>query len=140
MSEKKKTHVETNDVKHKYFDLMISGNIKTFVQIEPPYAILKGSLRNEIKTEITITPIKGHPFKIAEVNAKDGKEIDYKIKKIKVAEGTQYLLTIMNLRKVAGDYYDTIYLTTDSKIKPVIKINVRGLINNSGDTFTEGLL
>jgi len=37
-------------------------------------------------------------------------------------------LTVENLKKVGGRYSDTIYLKTDSKIKPEIKIRVYGNI------------
>jgi len=37
-------------------------------------------------------------------------------------------LIVENLKKGKGHYYDTIYLKTDSKIKPEIKIRVYGNI------------
>jgi hypothetical protein len=43
-------------------------------------------------------------------------------------EGAGYILIVENLKKEKGRYYDMISLKTDSKIKPLIKINVYGHI------------
>jgi hypothetical protein len=37
-------------------------------------------------------------------------------------------LTVENLKKDKGRYYDTISLKTDSKIRPLIKVRVNGYI------------
>jgi hypothetical protein len=41
----------------------------------------------------------------------------------------EYVLTVENLKNDTGRYFDTIKLTTDSKIRPEIKIYVYGYIS-----------
>jgi hypothetical protein len=120
----KRTIVKTNDSDNASFHLTITGNVEAFAQINPISAILQGSQGNEIKAEITITPNRKHPFKVLEVKAKGGKDISFELKEDKVAGGLQYLLTVANIRQAKGSYNDTIYLKTDSDIKPEIKISV----------------
>lgn len=127
-SVEKRPHVETNDPTHASFNLTITGKVETFVQINPASAILKGSQSDEIKTEIAITPNKGRPFKILEVKTKEGKNISCELKETKAADGLQYILTVVNLSKDKGIYNDTIFLKTDSEVKPEIKIYVSGEI------------
>jgi len=54
--------------------------------------------------------------------------IGLRLKEVKISEREAYILTVENLKKTEGGYRDTIYLKTDSKIKPEIKINVHGNI------------
>jgi hypothetical protein len=41
-----------------------------------------------------------------------------------------YVLTVENLKNDKGRYFDTIKLTTDSKLRPEIKIHVYGYISD----------
>lgn len=52
----------------------------------------------------------------------------FTLQEVKRPEGVGYVLTAENLKKDKGRYYDMITLKTDSKIKPLIKINVYGTI------------
>lgn len=54
--------------------------------------------------------------------------IRFTLEEAKPPRGTGYILTVENLKKEKGRYYDLISLKTDSKIKPLIKINVYGQI------------
>jgi len=69
------------------------------------------------------------PFKILGVKAQKGKDISYKIKKvITPSKESEYLLTVTNQKNEKSRFFDTIYLETDSKIRPEIKISVYGNI------------
>jgi len=50
------------------------------------------------------------------------------LKEVRISEREAYILIVENLKKRQGRYRDTIYLKTDSKIKPEIKIRVYGNI------------
>jgi len=76
-------------------------------------------------------PEKKYPFKILGVKAQKGKDINYKIEKIITpSKVLEYLLTVTNLKNEKGRFFDIIYLETDSKIRPEIKISVYGNITD----------
>jgi hypothetical protein len=64
------------------------------------------------------------------VTAINGKYIRYALEKNKSSEKIEYVLTVENLKNDTGRYFDTIKLTTDSKIRPEIKIYVYGYISD----------
>jgi hypothetical protein len=96
--------------------------------MEPAYARLVGQAGTDIKKAITITREKAYPFKILQVNARNGTDIEFYYQEFSKADGDGYILTIANKKMVAGRYADTVTLTTDSSIKPTITIPVYGQI------------
>ncbi|MCP4110869.1 MAG: hypothetical protein GY749_35960 [Desulfobacteraceae bacterium] len=78
-----------------------------------------------MKQTLTIVPEKKFPFKILGTRAKKGQNISYKLDEVKKADKTEYILTVENLKKDKGRYHDTIFLKTDSKVRPEIDIPVR---------------
>ena len=89
---------------------------------------MKGFVGQSIMVSVAIIPEKKYPFKIVDTKAKNGMNIRYKLDKLKISEGKEYVLTIENLKKSKGRYHDIIYLTTDSPIQPKINIRVYGSI------------
>ncbi len=77
---------------------------------------------------MTITQEEKYPFKIVNMKAKKGVSINYKLEEIKEPEGSKYILTVENIIKDKGQYYDTIHLKTDNQLHPEIKIFVHGNI------------
>ena len=77
---------------------------------------------------MTIIPEEKYPFKIVEAVANIGENINYKLEEIKKSKRSEYLLTVKNLKKTKGRYFDVIILKTTSKIRPEIKIKVYGNI------------
>ena len=77
---------------------------------------------------VKIIPEEKYPFKIVAATALYGNNIRYKIEETTSSKKTEYLLTVENLKKDTGQYYDTISLETDSKIRPLIKVRVNGYI------------
>ncbi|MBR9987709.1 MAG: hypothetical protein KFF68_17525 [Desulfosarcina sp.] len=96
--------------------------------MDPAYARLVGQAGTDIKKAITITREKAYPFKILQVNARNGKDIEFDVKEFSKTGGDGYILTIANKKTAAGRYADTVTLTTDSSIKPMITIPVYGQI------------
>jgi hypothetical protein len=99
--------------------------------ITPEHARLIGSVDKKITALITIVPKKKYPFEIIADSAKKGTYFDYKLEKMDASQGKGYVLTLENLKKEKGRYYDTIFLKTDNKIRPVININVYGSITDN---------
>ena len=125
---KKKAGVYTNDKTRPQQDLVISGQVETFVTIRPKHANMRGIVGDPIKGTVTIIPEKKYPFKIINLHAKDGKNIKYQLEETTVSDTTAYKLNIENLKTDAGRYYDAIILETDSKIRPQLSVRVYGYL------------
>lgn len=125
---KKNAGVYTNDKKHPQQDLVISGQVETFVTIRPKHANMRGIVGDPIRGTVTIIPEKKYPFKIINSRAKDGKNIKYQLEETTVSDTTAYQLNIENLKTDAGRYYDAIILETDSKIRPQLSVRVYGYV------------
>ncbi|MCD6184200.1 MAG: hypothetical protein J7K84_00185 [Deltaproteobacteria bacterium] len=120
--------VQTNDPKHKKITLVISGEVEKFVAVIPKRVTLRGISGTNIKRSVKIIPEKKYPFKITGSRTKKGDFIEYVLEKSKKPEEFFYILKIRNKRTTKGGYHDIIYLKTDSKIQPEIKISIYGTI------------
>ncbi len=92
---------------------------------------MRGPVEKQLSGSVTIIPEEKYQFKIVEATAKIGKNINYGFEEIKKSQRSGYLLTVENLKKTKGSYFDTIILKTTSKIRPEIKINVYGNIGKN---------
>jgi len=126
----KSIRVETNDPSNKNFNLIVTGNVEKFATISPSRIRLSGESGTSILSSVKIIPEKKYPFKILSVSAKNGNNTHQELKEAEHQEGKGYLLTIENIKKDAGRYFDIITLKTDSKIRPEIQISVYGNISS----------
>ena len=92
--------------------------------IKPRRLALRGSAREPVKGSVKIIPNDKYPFSITEVKPRDGKNIKYDLKEVEESGKKVYVLTVENLKKEKGRYYDTINLKTDSKYLPEMRISV----------------
>jgi len=122
----KSIRVETNDPNNKNFNLIITGYVEKFATISSSRIRLSGESGASIKSSVKIIPEKKYPFKILSVSTKNGNNIHQELKETDHKEGKGYLLTVENIKKDAGRYFDVITLKTDSKIRPEIQISVYG--------------
>lgn len=120
--------VFTNDPKHPQLKLKIAGEVEKFATISPSRVRLDGAADKEIKAEVTIVPEEKYPFKIIETNTLKGENISIKLEETQKDDKPQYLLTITNMKKERGRYFDKVNLKTNSTIQPEITINVYGNI------------
>ena len=120
--------VKTNSPDHSVFYLTIMGNVENFVTVVPKRVMLRGPAGQMIKATAKIIPEEKYPFKIKSVSVVNKKNIGVKLEKAQDSKMTSYLITVENLKKTKGRYFDTIKLKTDSKIRPEIKIYVIGNI------------
>ena len=123
---KKTAGVYTNDKNLPRQDLVISGSVERFVTIRPQHVSLRGIAGDPIKGLVKIIPEKKYPFKILDVRAKDGKNINFQLDEVKSSNGPAYELKVENLRENTGRFYDTIILQTDSTIRPELNVRVYG--------------
>jgi hypothetical protein len=127
----KAIRVMTTDPKKPVTQLTISGSVKNFATITPKNIRLYGKVGEPVKETVRIVPEESYPFKILETKAQIGRDIRYELTSEKQAPGGAYLLTVENLKQETGRYYDTIFLVTDSRVKPKISIQVYGKISGS---------
>lgn len=128
---RKAIRVMTTDPKKPVTQLTISGAVKNFATITPKNIRLYGKVGEPVKETVRIVPEESYPFKILETKAQIGRDIRYELTSEKQVPGGAYLLTVENLKQETGRYYDTIFLVTDSRVKPKISIQVYGKISGS---------
>ena len=103
--------------------------VEQFVSIKPARVTLKGPAGKPLSATVDISPKKDYPFKIIRTKAQYGKHIRYQLKTVTESGIAKYQMTIENLKKTAGRYFDVIYLSTDSNIKPQLRVDVIGRIS-----------
>jgi len=121
----------TTDPKKPVTQLTISGPVKNFATITPKNIRLYGKVGEPVEETVRIVPEVSYPFKILGTKAQIGRDISYQLTSEKQTPGGAYLLTVENLKQETGRYYDTIFLMTDSRVKPKISIQVYGKISGS---------
>lgn len=122
----------TTDKIQKEITIPIWGEIKAteIASIKPRRLMLRGSARNPVKGSVNIIPKDKYPFSITQVKPRDGKNIKCDLKQVEKSGKKIYVLTVENLKKEKGRYYDTINLKTDSKDQPEIRIIVSARIGD----------
>jgi hypothetical protein len=125
---KKTAGVYTNDKSRPRQDLIISGAVDKFATIRPQHVSMRGYVGDSLKSKVTIIPEKKYPFKILDARAQKGENINIVLAEVKKSSGQAWELKIENLRKKTGRYYDTIILTTDSKVRPQLNVRVYGYL------------
>ncbi|MDY0361733.1 MAG: hypothetical protein RBR08_09785 [Desulforegulaceae bacterium] len=115
----------TNDPKNRKVNLKVNANVESIVSIKPDRVHLWGNSGDKISETIKITPEKGYEFKILDIIAANGKEIEYKLEQ---NQNKSYSITVLNKKKDKGTYSDILFLKTDSKFKPALRINIFGNI------------
>ncbi len=128
----KSATVYTNDKMRQRIELKISGNVEKFATITPESKSIKlsGLPGQEIVSSAIIIPEPKYPFKILETKAAKGDNIEFKLDTVKKDSGTEYVLTVKNLKKDKGRYFDTISMKTDSVLQQEIKLSVYGNISD----------
>ncbi|SLM28459.1 exported hypothetical protein [Desulfamplus magnetovallimortis] len=136
--------VMTNDIMTPNVTLTVSGMIENFVTIIPRFLRLTGKAGETVKSVVKIVPESKYPFSITGISAQDRTNIKYELNENTADSGEkEYAITVENVKKEAGSYYDVLILKTDSKIQPEIKINVMTKLmdaNLSANTSTNALM
>jgi hypothetical protein len=128
---RKTAGVYTNDQSRPRQDLIISGPVEKFVTIRPKHVSLRGYAGDSIKSKVSIIPEKKYPFKILDARAQKGKDISIVLAEVKKSGNQAWELSVENLKKEKGRFYDTIILKTDSQVKPELKVRVYGYLREA---------
>ena len=121
----------SNDTVRPLLHLRISGRVENIYTLTPKSVRLSGIVGEPLRKTVMIEPNPKYLFRIKNAVARSGKDIRFRLEDSRDATGVKYQLTVENLKKEKGRYFDTITLSTDSKLRPSISINVRGRIVNS---------
>jgi hypothetical protein len=133
---KKKVTVITDDPNNRQIPLIIQGRVLEFYTLSPKSVILKGIAGETIRETIRLVPNRDYPFTVKKVTAKQGKNIRFELAEVEDGENIEYDLTVENIAADPGDYFDTLYLTTDSDIKSQIRVLVSASIEASKSETT----
>jgi len=120
--------VETSAAKQPNVSIEIAGNVEKFANITPNKLILRGNAGDPIIGTVTISPDPKYPFKVLETKPKTGTDIRVRTEEKQESNAINYIVTVENLKKDPGRYYDVITLKTDSPVKPEILLSVYGQI------------
>ena len=120
--------METSAAKQPNVSIEIAGNVEKFASITPNKLILRGNAGEPIIGTVTVSPDPKYPFKVLETKSKNGTDIQARIEEKQENNATTYIITVENLKKDPGRYYDVITLKTDSPIKPELQLSVYGQI------------
>ena len=128
--------VKTNDPNNEKIHLKLKGTVEGIVKITPDKVHFKGLAGEDYQEVITITPEKKYSFSITDMEVKANQNIDVKLEKVD-SEEPSWTLTVKNISKTPGMYFDIIVLKTDSKIKPEIKIRVYAMLKDKSQMVEE---
>ena len=126
---KKNIVVSTTDPQKPSVTLTISGMVEKFVDIKPKYVRLTGTAGQDISTLVSVIPVPKYNFKIIEVNAMKGRDIQFSLSEKNFSQDNGYEILVKNLKTDPGRYQDVLSLKTDSNIQPVIKVSIYGNIS-----------
>lgn len=120
--------VETSAAKQPNVSIEMVGNVEKFASITPNRLILRGNAGDPVIGSATVSPDPKYPFKILETRLKNGTDVQTRIEEKQENKTTVYTITVENLKKDPGRYFDVITLKTDSPIKPELQLSVYGQI------------
>jgi len=120
--------VETSAAKQPNVSIEISGNVEKFANITPDKLFLSGNAGEPIIGTVTVSPDPKYPFRILETKSKNGTDIQSRVEEKQENNATTYVITVENLKKDAGRYFDVITLKTDSPVKPELQFSVIGQV------------
>lgn len=127
---KKSVRIFTNDPANPKLELAFSCRIKKFAIIKPKFKRVKlvGSPGEKIEKKVTIVPGEKGLFKIIGIRAEKGSNIRFDLLESEVGGKQGYVLRVENTKPDTGFYKDAIYLRTDHRLHPEIKIRISGKI------------
>jgi hypothetical protein len=120
--------VKTNDPDRSIIEIAVTGMVEVFAEIKPARIHFMGNAGEPLAVEVEIVPRKDYPFSIKRIETHRGDFIKYEFIEKCTPGGGRCLLRVENTREQKGRYVDRILLHTDSPLRPVIPINVSGVI------------
>ncbi|MCF8035644.1 MAG: hypothetical protein K9K62_02105 [Desulfobacteraceae bacterium] len=118
----------TNASNNSRLRLVVSGQVKPYITVEPRRVVLRGRAGEKISETVRIIPQTDDPFHIRAVSAIRGVDVRYTLEELEESGKKGYALHLENRRKIPGRYHDSIKLETDSDVAETITIAVGGVI------------
>ena len=120
--------VLTNDPRNRRIRLHVLAIVDRVVSVTPKIAKLEGRAGEDIQGVVSIRPEEKYPFHITGGKAAKGKDIRFRVEEVGGNGTPEYRLVVSATRKAPGRFFDKIELTTDSPVKPVLRIGIYGRI------------
>ena len=130
-TQKKTVTVTTDDPNRPRIPLTIKARIIKPYSLSPESVKLNGCLGEPVTMTLDIAPTGDNPFTIEKITARRGQNIRFALEEIEKWNRVRYRLTVENTATAPGIYFDTLYVKTDSRLKPIIPITVIGKISES---------
>jgi len=119
--------VITNDPENKKRELVITGMVEKFADISPARFRLSGKAGKLIERTIKIKPRKKYPFIIKKV-VSTNKSINCSLSTMGEGQKTFYAIRVETTQMEKGRFKGKLILTTTSKLKPELEIDISGKI------------
>jgi hypothetical protein len=121
--------VYLNDPKQPVVRLTLQGTVKPYINVDPRDRVyLRGFIGEVAKESLTITSNEEGPFTISAVKTNVEDKIDHNL--TEVEPGKKYQLDISSKPGLLGRFRGKITLSTNSKQKPQLVVNVSGSIRS----------
>lgn len=127
--------IESNDPQRPETALKVSGKVENFASIKPDRVQLNGTAGSQVSSSVVVTPRPEYPFKVTSVQLQRGGDVRISIEPKAGQPGKpEYVVTLDNLRKEPGRYYDNLLIRTDSKVSSELRVAIYGNISKPTET------
>lgn len=123
-----RVRIRTNDPDRPWIEVAVTGKVERFAEIRPERVRLAGPAGARLVAEVEIIPRAEYPFTIRQIRARLGDHIQFERTGHCSDTNGRCSIRIENTRQDPGRYVDTLYLHTDSPLRPTIPIVVTGII------------
>lgn len=120
--------VHTNDPQHPVFELMVTGRVEAFADIQPKTVSLRAKAGETVSAVARIIPRPERPFAIRNLRAVNGRDIRFELTQKVGPAGKLYEITIFNTRREPGRIADMVVIETDHPERPALQVMVTGLV------------
>jgi hypothetical protein len=119
--------VSTNDPQKSVFHIYYYGKIEEFATVDPKVLVLRGTAGQPIQSTVTITPRKEYPFDLLDVDVDD--TLKDKVRFSLEKKENKYIIIVENVQSIPGKYVGKLRMKTNHKLKPEMKMYIKGMIN-----------
>jgi hypothetical protein len=137
---RKRFTVYTNDPRRSQIELIVTGKVMTFAEINPAYVRMIGYQGESLSTTVRILPRKEYPFVIKEVKVTGDRNIEAALHPLgPKPDRDGYQLVVTSKGNKLGSFRGSIVVHTDSKQKSTLKIPFNLRIRNRPSVETKSL-
>jgi hypothetical protein len=123
----KQISVFTNDPANATVTLTVAGEVEVFATLTPQVLRLSGAPEQDLSGEVIVTASDKYDFEITGVSTQNQGNVAVALAPADSGKKS-WRVTVKNLKKDLGRYYETVALKTDSPIQKEILIRVFGNI------------